>query len=87
METFYATAKDADYIIYNSAITGEIANLEELLALNPLLEDFKAVRDGNVWCTSQNMFQETMQLGQMIKDIHLILNDTSGELEYLYRLN
>lgn len=86
METFYATAKDADYIIYNSAITGEIANLEELLALNPLLGDFKAVQNGNVWCTSQNMFQETTQLGQMIKDIHLILTNTADNLEYLYRL-
>lgn len=86
METFYATAKDADYIIYNSAITGEIANLEELLALNPLLKDFKAVQNGNVWCTGQNMFQETMQLGQMIRDIHLILTDVPTNLDYLYRL-
>lgn len=87
METFYATAKDADFIIYNSAITGEIADLEELLALNPLLADFKAVQNGNVWCTGQNMFQETMQLGQMIKDIHLILTDNLTDPDYLYKLN
>lgn len=86
METFYATAKDADYIIYNSAITGEIADLEELLALNPLLADFKAVQNGNVWCTGQNMFQETMQLGQMIRDIHLILTDQPTNPDYLYKL-
>ena len=86
METFYATAKDADYIIYNSAITGEIADLEGLLALNPLLADFKAVQTGNVWCTGQNMFQETMQLGQMIKDIHLVLTDDPSNPDYLYKL-
>lgn len=86
METFYATARDADYMIYNSAITGEIGSLEELLALNPLLKDFKAVQNGNVWCTGQNMFQETMQLGQMIRDIHLILTGSAVEPEYLYQL-
>lgn len=86
METFYATAKDADFIIYNSAITGEIGTLEELLELNPLLKDFKAVQDGNVWCTGQNMFQETMQLGQMIQEIHRILNGETTALTYLYPL-
>lgn len=89
METFYATAKEADCIIYNSAITGEIATMEELLRINPLLKDFKAVQNGNVWCTGQNMYQETMQLGQMIKEIHLILTQTNADtmgLSYLYHL-
>lgn len=86
METFYATAKDADFIIYNSAITGEITSLQELLNINPLLKDFKAVQNGNVWCTAQNMYQETMQLGQMTREMHLILTQEAPELEYLYRL-
>lgn len=86
METFYATAKDADYIIYNSAITGEVESLEQLLALNPLLKDFKAVKNGNVWCTSQNMFQETLQLGQMTREFHQIFTESPGELEYLFPL-
>lgn len=89
METFYATARDADYIIYNSAITGPLHSLEELLAINPLLKDFKAVHNGNVWCTEQNMYQQTMELGQMIRDIHHILTEEDPELSdvrYLYRL-
>lgn len=89
METFYATAKDADFIIYNSAITGEIKTLEQLLNSNPLLKDFKAVQNGNVWCTAQNMYQETMQLGRMIQEIHLILTEADSDesqLNYLYKL-
>lgn len=86
METFYAAAKDADYIIYNSAIAGEVESLAQLLALNPLLKDFKAVKNGNVWCTSQNMFQETLQLGQMIREFHMIFSDSPGELDYLFPL-
>ena len=60
MEEFYAKAKDADYIIYNSTIDGELDSIDELLAKSSLLADFKAVKDGNVWCTGQNLFLETM---------------------------
>lgn len=89
MESFYAGAKDADYMIYNSTIGGELRSLDELLALSPLLADCKAVREGNVWCTSKNMFQETTQLGQMVQDFHqMLVNDdpTLTELTFLYRL-
>ena len=47
MEEFYAKAKDADYIIYNSTIDGELSTIDELLAKSNLLADFKAVKDGN----------------------------------------
>lgn len=89
METFFATAREADYIIYNGSIGGGVKDLEEFLALSPLLQEFKAVQEGNVWCSGENMFQETMQLGQMIKDIHLILTQetpASEEMHYLYPL-
>lgn len=32
MEEFYAKAKDADYIIYNSTIDGELQTIDELLS-------------------------------------------------------
>ena len=86
MEQFYATAKDADYIIYNSTIGGELKRLEELLGKNALLADFKAVRNGNVWCTGKNLFQQTTQLGAMILEIHRILTEDDPELLYFYRL-
>ncbi len=90
MEKFYQTARDADYIIYNSTIGGEIYTLEELLKKNELLGDFKAVKDGNVWCTGKNLFQETTQLGSMIKDIHQMLTNEDpalDELEFLHKLS
>ncbi len=89
MEKFYATAKDADFIVYNSTIGGELKTLDELIAKNALLKDFKAVQDGNVWCTGKNLFQETTQLGRMILDISRMLeNDDTAltRLEYLYKL-
>lgn len=89
MEQFFAAAKDADYIIYNSTIGGEIHSMEELLEKSPLLAQFKAVRNGNVWCTQKNMYQETTQLGQMIQSFRKIFSgeaDNLTELPFLYRL-
>ena len=89
MEEFYAKAKDADYIIYNSTIDGELTSISELLAKSELLADFKAVKDGNVWCTGKNLFQETTGLGTMIEDIHTILtteDDSLDELNYVHKL-
>lgn len=89
MEKFFATAKDADYIIYNSTIGGEIKTIDELIAKNELLAEFKAVQNGNVWCTSENMYQETTQLGQMIQSFQKVFSgeaDELDELPYLYRL-
>ena len=70
MEAFYAAACDADYLIYNSTIDGELSSLKELFQKSPLLADFKAVREGHVWCTGRSMFQETIGGGGMILDIH-----------------
>ena len=87
METFYTGAKDADVIIYNSTIDGELHTINELLTKSPLLADFKAVQTGDVWCTEQNLFQSTMGLGDMILDIHAILTEENPEtLTYLHRL-
>lgn len=89
MEEFYAGAREADVLIYNSTIDGEIADLDALLQKSELLADFKAVQSGDVWCTTQNLFQETSGLADMIVDIHTILTSEDDSLEettYLYRL-
>ncbi len=88
MEEFYATAKEADYIIYNSTIDGGVYTLEELIGKNALLADFKAVQNGDVWCTGQNLYQEMTQVGLMISDMHnmLIAGDELTELNFLYKL-
>ena len=89
MEEFYAAAKDADYLIYNSAVGGTIETVEELLEKSGLLSDFKAVKAGNVWCTAENLYQKSMALGDFASDIHVMLteeNPDPAETKYLYRL-
>lgn len=87
MEEFYAGAKDADYIIYNSTIEGQLSSVDELLAKSPLLQKFKAVQEGHVYCTTKNLYQSTMELGTITSDIHRMLEGDDGDLTYLYRLN
>ena len=86
MEEFYAQAKDADYIIYNSTIDGEIRTIEELLGKSQLLKNFKAVQEENVYCTTKNLYQSTMELGTIIRDIHGMLHDNEEDLTYIYKL-
>ena len=87
-EEFYSTAKDADFIIYNSTIGGEISTIDELLEKNNLIADFKAVHEGNVWCTRNNLYQETMKLGTVISDFNSVFtgNYKDSPPEFLYRL-
>ena len=88
-EYFYSEAKDADIIIYNATIADEISSVSQMVGKSPLLADFKAVRTGNVWCTTKNMYQETTELGQMINSLHEIFSDSSAglsKLPFFYRL-
>ncbi len=89
MEQFYLEAKDADIIIYNSSIDGEVRTIGELLGKSSLLADFEAVKNGDVWCTGKNLFQETTGFGYLIADMHRIFTgdlDDTDELMFLYKL-
>lgn len=87
MEDFYAGARDADYLIYNSAIEGELHSLDELLEKSSVLKDFKAVQNGNVWCTQKNLFQETTGIANLIADLHTMLTSQDPGLKNLTYMN
>ncbi len=87
MESFYAMASDADLLIYNSAIDGEVPDLSAMLGKSALLADFKAVKNGNVYCTTQNLFQQTTAVAQTLEDLHAVISGQgSGDLHFLYPL-
>ncbi len=87
MEEFYDGAKDADYIIYNSSIDGGVNSVEELIDKCAVLKDFKAVQEGNVWCTTNDMYQQSMSIGYLIEDINTMLQGKNDEeMQYLFRL-
>ena len=88
METFYDRAVNADVLIYNSTVDGELQSIDELLAKSPLLADCKAVQTGNVWCITKNFYQESLALGDMILDVHAVLDGGSADgLRFLQKLS
>ena len=87
MEAFYAQAKDADVIIYNSTVAGRLKGLDELVALNPLLADFKAVKNRRAWCCEQNVYQQMTATGEVVVDLHEAIADAErDELTFFFRL-
>lgn len=77
LEEFYVGAKNANVLIYNSTIEGKIETTEQLLSKCPMLADFKAVQNGNVWCTTQSLFQESMELPDLILDMNRVFTAES----------
>ena len=86
MEQFYATAKDADVLVYNTSIDEDVHSLDDLLQKNGLLADFKAVQSGDVWVTDHNMYQQMVQSGSIIADFNRALKGTDEGVTHLRRL-
>ena len=89
MEAFYAAACDADILIYNTTVDDEMYTLDDLLQKSELMEDFKAVRNGNVWRMGGSMFQQTTGLADLLVDLHSVITgeaDTGNRLTFLSRV-
>lgn len=87
VEEFYNSARDADFLIYNSSIDGGVSSVQELLDKCGLLSDFKAVKEGNVWCTTNDMYQQSLSIGYLMEDIHaMFLQEGEDNMHYLFHL-
>ena len=69
--------KGSDYVarmieMAGSAIEGMIASVSQLTERFPLLNEFKAVQNGQVWCTTQSLFQQSMELADLIVDMNRV---------------
>ena len=89
-ETFYAEARDADVLIYNSTIEGVVDTRQQLVEKCAMLADFKAVQSGDCWCTSKSFFQESMSLPDLIVDMNRVFTEgdpAPEELSLLQKIN
>ena len=88
MEDFYAAEKDADILIYNGTIEGELTSIAELVQKNSLFADFKAVKSGQVYTTGNNFYQQTSGTCDFIEDLNKVLNgETDAEYRFLKKIN
>jgi iron complex transport system substrate-binding protein len=88
MEAFYDKAVDADILIYNSTIEGGLESISDLTAMSDKFGDFKAVKNGDVWCTDSSTFQRTTGAADMIVEMNEIFagaEDDTG-MEYFHKL-
>ena len=81
MEDFYVAEKDADILIYNGTIEGELTSVDELIKKNSLFADFKAVKSGQVYTTGSNFYQQTSMTCDFIEDLNKVLTG-SDDTDY-----
>jgi iron complex transport system substrate-binding protein len=85
-EDFYIRAVDADVLIFNSTIEGEIETIDELIKLEPSLADFKAVKEKNVYCLDESYFQKTTKVAEFIEETHEILMGSFKEGQCFFKI-
>ncbi|MCF6412666.1 ABC transporter substrate-binding protein [Collinsella tanakaei] len=86
LETFYARAKDADVVIYNTTVDSSVASIDDLIGKNPLLADFKAVQEGNVFACDEDMYQAMTSMDDIIGDMRSALTGADGNAGYIWKL-
>ncbi len=86
METFYINALNADYLLYNSAIEAPVESISELIRQQPMLADFKAVINGDVFCAEPFLYQATDGAGTFIQDLRRMLSGETDGLTFLYQI-
>ncbi|OLR54860.1 iron ABC transporter substrate-binding protein [Hornefia porci] len=87
IEKFYDTAADADYIVYNGSIDSTVRSMNDLIAKDPIMKKFKAVKNGQCYATGASMYQRTDIVGDMILDFHyLVTQKHLSEMKFLTKL-
>ena len=86
-EEFYAKAKDADILIYNSLTTGDVASIDDIVSKNALMADFKAIERGNVYLSGADFFQNSTGVLDMVSDLSKVMNEEDSDLKFLRKLN
>lgn len=78
MEDYFALCKDADYLI-NLNLAAHLYTIDELLEIAPFMEDFKSVKDGNVYVARDRISQFAFDHAGMIADMNTIFKDSTVE--------
>ena len=86
MEDFLKEAGDADILLYNMTIVGDVESVADLTGKNAVFEQFKAVKEGNVYCLEGDFFQKTTCMTDFITDLHDLLEGSDRDYAFFTRL-
>ncbi len=87
MESYYAAAKDANFLVYNATVGEAPSSIADLTSIHAMFSDFKAVKDGNVWCTTKALYQSADQTGRIISDLNTMLRESAEDAGFVYKLH
>ena len=62
---------------------------DQLIEKGPMRAVFKAVQSGDCWCAAQSLFQQSMELADLISDMNLVFTEGSPDpasLRFLQRI-
>lgn len=85
-ESFYASAREADILIYDGTIGGEISRKADLLRKNPLFADFKAYKSGTIYCVGRDFFQRSTGTADFISDVSKAVSGVESGLVFLRKV-
>lgn len=86
MEDFLKEAKDADILLYNKTIDGDVESVDDLIAKNEVFSQFKAVKEGNVYSLEGDFFQKTTCMTDFITDLHDLMDKKDRDYAFFTRL-
>ena len=87
MEEFFARSDSIDVMIYNSNLGTSIDTIDDLIKQDNMLAEFKAVKNKNVWCYSQDSYQQPTKMPEMVEEMYMIfkyVRDGGEEPELIY---
>lgn len=79
MEEFYAKAKNADVLIYNASIEGQLKNEKDLTDANPLFKKCKAVQNHQVYMAKPSLYQATDDVAEILREMAEIFDGSLNE--------
>ena len=86
VEGFYDIARDADILIYNAAIEDAPESLAEFGTMDATFSEFKAYKEGNIWCTDKSLYQYANRIGSIMDDLGRIIAEGKEETEFFHKL-
>lgn len=84
-EAFYSMCIDADIVIYLN-MAAKLYTMDELLEFFPLMKDFKAVKEGNVYVARNSFTQYTYDNASVIEDMNTIFNDPTADTFFFTKM-
>ena len=87
-EQILAMNPDVIIIPTNNMASGQPGFTAAEISADEHLAEVKAVKNGNAWCTTESMFQQTDKMGTIIQEMNKIFTGQSNgsDLNYIFRL-